>query len=133
MKIPDADLLQELEQSTPDAIKAARAHTRITVRSHVIAQPGNMSERLSMKVKGVTGDISGGGCQLLFPIPLLVGDIYWIVFDRAVLDVQPLLARCTRCRIVRDDAFEAGMAFFSTIELPRLKTEAPKTADKPLI
>lgn len=133
VKIEDAELLVELEQSTPDAIKAARAHTRITVRAQVTVQPGNMSDRLSMKVRGVSGDVSAGGCQLLFPVPLRVGDIYWLTFDRQTLDIQPVYARCTRCRVVREDAFEAGMAFFSPIELPTLKPERNGTADAPLI
>lgn len=115
--VPDADLLSELQQSTPEAVKGARAHTRLSIRTKVIVQPANMSQRLSMKVQGVSGDISGGGCQLLLPLPLNVADIYWLTFDRQTLDVPPVYARCMRCRVIREDAFEAGFAFFKPIDL----------------
>ena len=111
------DSIAELEQSTPDAIKKQRIHERITVRSRVIIRPGNMSERESQRVEGVTADISKGGCLLLFPRPMAVGDIYWIVFDRNVLDVAPQLAMCKRCRAVRDDAYESGFMFFRPVDL----------------
>jgi hypothetical protein len=112
------ELLAELERSTPDAVKKARAHTRLEVRCKVFAQPGDMSRRLDMKLQGVTGDISKGGCQALFPLPLHVGDIFSLSFDRSVLDIPPVLARCMRCRMIRDDAFETGLSFFVHVDLP---------------
>lgn len=113
------ELLQELEQSTPDAVKRMRTHDRLLVRTKVVVRPGNQSQRKASAVSGVTGDISAGGCQLLLPEPLLLGDIYWMEFDRASLDVSPVFARCLRCRLVREDAYEAGLMFFTKIELPK--------------
>ena len=130
LDLADADLLVELEQSTPDAVKKSRAHTRITIRAKVAAQPADMSRRLSLKIQGVTGDVSAGGCQLLFPMPLNVGDIYWFTFDRTVLDIAPTFGRCMRCRIVKDDAYETGIAFFNPVELPKSLTTVD---DQPLI
>ncbi|MEO0512303.1 MAG: PilZ domain-containing protein [Planctomycetota bacterium] len=115
--LANAELLGELEQSTPESVRAARAYTRLEVRTRVVVQPANMSERRTLKVQGITGDISAGGCQLLVPIPLNVGDIYWLVFDRSVVDVSPVYGRCMRSRVIREDAFEAGFAFFSPIDL----------------
>ena len=111
------DTIVELEKSTPEAIKQQRLHERITLRSRVIARPGNMSERENQRTEGVTADVSKGGCLLLFPRPMQVGDIYWIVFDRTVLDVAPQLALCKRCRSVRDDAYESGFMFFRSVDL----------------
>lgn len=127
--LADADLLSELQQSTPEAVKGARAHTRLDIRSKVFVQPGNMSQRLSMKIQGVTGDVSAGGCQLLLPIPILVGDIYWISFDRQLLDIIPVYGRCMRCRVVREDAFEAGFAFFKTVDLSAASKSTKKQDD----
>lgn len=123
------ELLAELERSTPDAVKRSRAHERLNVRAKVIVQFGDMSRRLDMKLQGMTGDISKGGCQALFPLPLHVGDIYYLSFDRSALDVAPVMARCMRCRMIRDDAFETGFAFFSSVELP---TGVSTTAETPL-
>ncbi len=111
-------LLQELSGNTPDEIRRQRAHFRLTVKAPVILQPGNSSELLSLKVKGVTGDISEGGLKAVFPIPTRVGDIYRMQFDRATLDIPLTFARCVRCRLVREDAFEAGFRFFAPICLP---------------
>lgn len=111
-------LLQELEGNTTDEIRRQRAHFRLVTKAGVILQAGNASELLSFKVKGVTGDISEGGCSVLFPIPPRVGDIYRLQFDRASLDLPLTFARCVRCRLVREDAFEAGFAFFKAICLP---------------
>ncbi|HBS29676.1 MAG TPA: hypothetical protein DEB06_09560 [Phycisphaerales bacterium] len=112
-------LLKEMERSTPEALKQARAHARLDIRAKVFVQPGDMSRRRDMKLQGTLGNISQGGCQLLVPIPIHVGDIYFVSFDRAELDVPPAFARCMRCRVVREDAFEVGMAFFAPVELPR--------------
>ncbi len=111
-------LLRELEGSTTEEIRRQRAHFRLTIKAGVILQAGNASELLSFKVKGVTGDVSEGGCSVLFPIPPRVGDIYRLQFDRQALDLPLTFARCVRCRLVREDAFEAGFAFFKAICLP---------------
>ena len=112
------NLLQELEGSTTEEIRRQRAHFRLAIKAGVILQSGNASGLLDFKVKGVTGDVSEGGCSGLFPIPPRVGDIYRLQFDRQVLDLPLTFARCVRCRLVREDAFEAGFAFFRTICLP---------------
>lgn len=123
------DLLAELERSTPGALRKERAHLRIEIRSKIIAQYADSSRRLDLKLQGVTGDISRGGCQALFPIPLGVGDIYLLTFDRSALDLSPIIARCMRCRYVREDAYETGLAFFSEIDLP----DDPGSTSTPLV
>ncbi len=117
----DADsmeILRELEQSTPEAVKRLRAHARLTIRARVIVEPANMSERGSWRIQGVTGDLSAGGTQILVPRPLHVGDIYLLSFDRKAIDIAPAFARCLRSRLVREDAFEAGLKFFEPVSLP---------------
>lgn len=112
------DLLQDLERNTTDDIRRRRAHFRIAIKSAVILQPGNTSDLLRFKVKGVTGDVSEGGCSILFPLAPRVGDIYRLQFDKAALDIPLTFARCVRCRLIREDAYEAGFAFFKAISLP---------------
>lgn len=112
------EMLRDLERSTSDEIRRQRAHFRIAVKAGVVLQPGNASEMLQLKVKGVTGDVSQGGCSALFPIPIQVGDIYRMQFDRQTLDLPLTFVRCVRCRLIREDSFEAGFTFFSPITLP---------------
>ncbi len=109
--------LADFERNTADSVKRARSSTRLRVKSKVIAQSGNSGDRLKFKIQGVTGDVSAGGCQILFPIPLRVGDIYWLTFDKTELDIDSVFARCLRCRLIREDAYEAGFKFFEPIDL----------------
>lgn len=112
------EMLQELERNRSDEIRRQRAHFRLAVKAGVILQPGNASDMLKFKVKGVTGDISQSGCSALFPMPIHVGDVYRMQFDRNMLDLPLTFVRCVRCRLVREDSFEAGFTFFSPITLP---------------
>ncbi len=111
-------LMQELERNTTEEIRRQRAHFRLAVKVGVILQAGNASEVLTFKVKGISGDISEGGCSVLFPIPPRVGDIYRLQFDPKAIDLPLTFARCVRCRLIREDAFEAGFSFFRPICLP---------------
>jgi hypothetical protein len=111
-------VLRDLERNTPEEIRRQRAHFRLAIKVTVVLQPGNASELMSFKVQGVTGDISEGGCSALFPIPIRVGDVYRLQFDRRMLDLPLTFSRCVRCRLIREDAFEAGFAFFAPICLP---------------
>jgi hypothetical protein len=111
------DLLQDIERQTSDKIRKQRAHDRICIKTKVILQSGNSSDLLSFKIQGITGDVSEGGCRAMFPIPIQVGDIYRLQFDREQLDVPLVFARCMRCKLVREDAYEAGFSFFSPLKI----------------
>jgi len=112
------DLLQELNAATPEAIRRQRAHFRVVIKAAVTMQPGSTSELMNLKVQGVTGDISEGGLSALFPVPARVGDVYRLSFDRTRLDLPMTFARCVRCRLIREDAYENGFRFFAPIALP---------------
>ena len=113
------DTLQDMERRTSDDLRQGRVHERFSIKSKVILQPGNSSEFLSFKVQGIIGDISSGGCRAMFPVPIQVGDIYRLHFDKEKLDLPMLFVRCLRCRLTSDDAFEAGFVFFKPITLPQ--------------
>ncbi len=114
------ELLQELEQNTPEEIRARRKHFRIEIKAAVTLQPGNASDMLKLRMQGVTGDLSEGGCRALFPLPVRVGDIYRLEFDPAQLPLPLTFARCVRCLLLREGAYEAGFMFFSPVALPRV-------------
>lgn len=112
------DLLKELERNKSDDIRRQRSHFRVAIKAKVTLQPANASQMLDFRLQGTTGDVSGGGCQLLFPMPVNVGDVYRLAFDRGELDLPLTFARCVRCRLLREDAFEAGFTFFAPISMP---------------
>ena len=122
------EALAELEHNTPDQVKQLRSHERITIRAKVTAQPGNTSRRHEISIQGVSGDISQGGCLILFPTSLPVGDIYWLTFEEDTVPIDPLFARCVRCRLVSEDAFEVGFRFFESIDLSKFVAPAPSSS-----
>ena len=87
------DLLQELGRNTSAEIQRQRAHFRRVIKAGVVLQGGNASDLLKFKLKGVSGDISEGGCSVLFPLPPRVGDIYRLEFDRQAIDLPLTFAR----------------------------------------
>ena len=112
------DALLELQRRD-----AARSHNRSSerfgIQCRIDIHPGNSSERGDAKpLQAVCSDLSSGGCRLFAPHPPQVGDIYWLVFEKSV-DVSPVFARCVRCRLLREDAYESGFQFFSEVRLPQ--------------
>ncbi len=118
------DLLQELERNTTDEIRLQRQHFRLEVKARVVIQPGNASDLLKFKMQGTTGDLSAGGCRALFPMPVHVGDIYRMEFDKETIGLPLTFARCVRCLLLREDAYEAGFAFFTPISVPEKLQDA---------
>jgi c-di-GMP-binding flagellar brake protein YcgR len=119
------EAMAEIQRNTSSQVKIMRSYDRIAVRAKVTAQPANSTQRNSFRTQGIVGDISRGGCMILFPDPLSVGDVYRLAFDRETLDLEPLFARCLRCRLVREDAFEAGFSFFRPVDLSNLEHADP--------
>jgi len=119
------DLLRELEQQTSEAIRKQRSTERHEVNCAVRVRPGNASQLSEPVLEGVTGDVSPGGCRIMTPVPLRVGDVYKLEFAKGELDLPILFARCLRCRLVREDAFESGFAFFTPIKLDEARSGGP--------
>ena len=111
------EVLRELEGQSSAEQEKHRAHDRIAIKTKVTLQPGNSSELLNLKLQGVTGEISDGGCRAMFPLPLGVGDVYRLRFDPAKLDLPLVFARCLRCRMIDEDAYDVGLRFFNEIHV----------------
>ncbi len=109
--------LRELESQCSANYEKDRAHQRVTLKMKVILQPGNSSELLNLKLQGVTGEISDGGCRAMLPLPLGVGDVYRLRFDPGQMDLPLWFVRCLRCRMVDEDAYDAGFKFFREINV----------------
>ena len=108
--------LAQLEQNKESSESFRRTHERVTTRVNLSIQPANSSERQRLRINGVTADLSRGGCRALFSAPVAVGDVYWVVFDTEAINIDPVFARCVRCRLVREDTFDAGFSFFSEVD-----------------
>lgn len=110
----------ELERCTDHAIMAQRSSERIEIRAKVMVRPANLSHRHQYAVESVTADISTGGCMLLASRAVLPGDLFHLTFHDGLSNLNPLLARCMRCRMIQDDAFEVGIRFLQNIPLQEL-------------
>jgi len=113
------DILQDIEKQSGEKHQQQRVYERFAVKAKAILQPGNSSEFLSFKMQGIIGNISTGGCHAMFPVPIQVGDIYRLHFDKEQLNLPISFVRCLRCRLISEDAFEAGFIFFRPITLPQ--------------
>ena len=111
------EALSQLEQNTCESLVRQRASERVQIRTKVVVRPGNSSQRHELAVEGLTGDISNGGCQILTGRPVLPGDIFWLEFSDEHIAIGSLLARCMRCRMIREDTFEVGFRFLHEIDL----------------
>ena len=119
------EALADLERNTSKSITAQRACERIDIQTKVIVRPANCGQRHNERFDGLTADISNGGFMALMARPIMVGDYFWVTFDDKDLKIGSTLAQCLRCRLVRDDAFEAGFKFPQPIDL----TTAVKTTE----
>lgn len=123
----DVALLKDLERQSLEEIQKLRAHERMDARVDIAVRPGNASDHAVATIKATTNDISAGGCAMVSPVPVCVGDIYRLEFDRAKVDVPIVFARCVRCRLLRESAFEVAMAFFTPISLSETKKDAQQS------
>lgn len=113
----DLELLKDLERQSIDEIRKLRAHERIDTKIRLVIQPGDSSRLGELRAQAHTSDVSAGGCCAISASPVGVGDIFRLTFDRSQLDIPMVFARCVRCRLLREDAFETAFAFFSPISL----------------
>ena len=109
--------LAELQTNMDSAVLAQRASERVEIRIKTQIRSANISTRHQFVVEGVTADISNGGCQLILGHPLRVGDYYAVSFTERPLELDNVLSRCLRCRLVQDDAYEVGFSFEHAIDL----------------
>jgi hypothetical protein len=111
----DASLVNELARNTPENIAAQRRHARLTVTGKMSALSADVD--LDDCVAGVAVDVSAGGCMGVFTKPPRVGNVYRIRLESAEARIPVTFARCLRVRLLREDAFEAGFAFFVPAEI----------------
>lgn len=123
----DARLEAFLDLQQNSTTQSNRAHRRIQLKARCHVFPGNASQRGDGAVSTVCNDVSARGCRVISPMPLMVGDLYRLEFDDEQLDIQPVFCRCLRCRLLRDDAYEIGFAFFAEVELG--EDEQPSESD----
>ena len=117
-KLSDSlEAFNELEKCTDRAILSQRANERIEVRAKVLIRPANPSQQHQNCIESVTADISSSGCMLLAPRAILPGDLFHLTFFDSLRRINPQFARCLRCRMIQEDAYEIGIRFLQNVPL----------------
>ncbi len=115
---PDSELLLDLENQSLEQISRLRAHSRLELRAPVHLSPADTSAKDEFEIVGTLHDVSRGGCRIVLPGPLRVGDVYRMTIDSEDLSFPLVFARCRRCILVREDHFDCGLQFFTELVIP---------------
>lgn len=127
--VDDASALRammDLEKNTSSAIRKQRSDARLNGSFPALVEPGNASNRDGQPVKSVCKDLSRNGCRLVCNKPLTVGDIYLITVQSNKMRVPRVFARCVRCSLLSETAFECGLTFFTEVEVA---SQQPESSD----
>jgi PilZ domain len=108
-----------------------RIATRILPRSfQVTLRPSNSSQRKECEISGYCKNLSQSGCGVMATEPTRVGDIYrFEVPDETAHPLHGCHARCVRCHLLDEDAFEIGFSFLSPVNLAPNDLHAPNDSD----
>ena len=117
-KALDPEALKSLEQQRGAEVGRGRVHARVEAALTVRVRPDDAAERSGVELEGVSADVSRGGCRLILPLPTLVGDEFRIEFASGSPRIPTVLARCLRCRLVREGVFESAFSFRAPVDLP---------------
>ncbi len=128
----DLDLLEELEGQKQTNADRMRLHERVPIRTKLVLQPSSAMEAMKLRLQGLTCDLSMGGCRAVFPMGVMVGDVFRLQIELENHDLPVVFARCLRCRMINDTAFEAGFTFFTKIELDEDRYRKPRESADPL-
>lgn len=110
-----ADLMQATEASHAESDQ--RQVSRSTDNSAVTIQAASTSLRGTSSLEGRLRDAGCGGVGALTNQPLAVGDVYLLSFENSPFESDQVFARCMHCRLIQEDAFESGFAFFAAATL----------------
>ena len=112
------ELLADLRQSEAMAPNSnVRRTARITDSSVITIRPASSSQRSLPSFQGRLRDAARGGVGLLTELPPAVGDVYVLTFEVSPFESSQVVARCMHCKLIREDAFESGFAFFAPVPL----------------
>lgn len=115
--------MMDLEKNTTSAIRKQRSTERLSGAFPALVEEGNASSRDGQVIKSVCKDLSRTGCRIVCNKPLAVGDIYLISIKSEDFRVPRVFARCVRCSLLSETAFECGLSFFTDIHIPAQQTE----------
>ena len=120
------------------AVGQASANTRTASRTlplnvQLIIRPSNSSQRRETSIRGYCKNLSQSGCGVVTDCAPRVGDLYRFEMPSDTTHpVHGAHARCVRCHLLDEEAFEVGFSFLTPVELNVTETQADSLTD-PLV
>jgi PilZ domain len=117
---------------------ASTTNTRAASRTfplnvQLIIRPSNSSQRKESSIRGYCKNLSQSGCGVITDCPPRVGDLYRFELPSdATHPIHGAHARCVRCHLLDEEAFEAGFSFLSPVDLNVTETQVDNLTD-PLV
>jgi len=113
------DLLEDLLQAAGNESQETnqRSASRSTDRSSITIEAASTSERGQRSIEGHLRDAGCGGVGTLTTRPPSVGNVYLLNIEDSPFTTDQIFARCMHCRLIREDSFESGFAFFAPATL----------------
>lgn len=117
--LPTDDLLDDLLQAAgvESAESDERQRSRSVDKSAVTIDSASPAHRGLNPIAGHLRDAGRGGVGTLSTRPPAVGDVYLLTIPDSPFNTEQIFARCMHCRLIREDAFESGFAFFAPAAL----------------
>ena len=120
------------------AVGPSSGNTRTASRTfplnvQLIIRPSNSSQRRESPIRGYCKNLSQSGCGVVTDCAPRVGDLYR--FEMPSDTTHPIHgahARCVRCHLLDEEAFEVGFSFLSPVDLNVTETQADNLTD-PLV
>ncbi len=129
---PSVDAFRTRVQLTPEATNAnvRAAHRSVPSNVLLIIRPSNSSQRKETPMRGYCKNLSQSGCGVITDCPPRVGDLYRFELPSDVTHpIHGCHARCVRCHLLDEDAFEVGFSFLSPVDLQRSESPMSNVAD----
>ncbi len=113
------DLLDDLLQAAGNESQETnqRRASRSVERSSITIESASTSERGRRAITGHLRDAGCGGVGTLTTRAPSVGDVYLLNIEDSPFTTGQIFARCMHCRLIREDSFESGFAFFAPATL----------------
>ena len=111
-------VVEEFRLSSPAEVRKVRQPGSLFGQAGITVQPADIGARDSMTIKGVSRELASERLLCTCDLPVPVGSIFYLSFDRSVVDVDSVLGVCDRCIMLGPTAFEVGFRFVQDMELP---------------
>lgn len=130
---PAVDSLRTRAAAGQSPTNTRVASRTFPVNVQLLIRPSNSSQRRETPLRAYCKNLSQSGCGVVTDCAPKVGDMYR--FEMPSDTTHPIHgahARCVRCHLLDEEAFEVGFSFLSPVDLNVTETQSDSQSD-PLV